>query len=162
MQLTRRQSKTLKILKQELVDFKTDVFYRTDKGVLRQKIQTMEDAVDLMTCKKVGPMSCQDVGVGAPPPPAGTVVDGKFHPYRCCLGRCEECPSLSVNRGEQYFDPPEDPKNSRTMIVWRKHEHRYWCKLHGNIDSGVCKQCEALPEKNRPTDKPRKTYDPVK
>ena len=70
----------MKDLKQELVDFKTNVFYRTDKGVLRQKIQTMEDAVDLMTCKKVGPMMCQDVGVGAPPPPTATVVEGMFHP----------------------------------------------------------------------------------
>ena len=54
------------------------------------------------------------------------------------------------------------------MITWRFHESRYHCKLHGaflNKTKGkesVCPWCDGLPKKEQPTQKPKKTEDPVK
>ncbi len=130
----------------ELAEFKKDVFYydRKEKK-LKQRGTTMEAALDLMTCKPVGPQYCQPTAPMIGPQLEGTVEsESKFHPYNCCLGRCDDCPSLPLNHGEQKYVVPDD-ENSIDMIVWRKHEHRYHCKLHGSNRTEKCSRCEELP-----------------
>ncbi len=127
-------------------EFKKDVFYydRQEKKH-KQRVATMEAALDLMTCKPVGPMYCQPTEFIGPRPEGYVEGESKFHPYNCCLGRCKDCPSLPLNHGEQKYAVPDD-ENSIDMIVWRKHEHRFECKLHGSNRTEKCSRCMELPE----------------
>ena len=89
--------------------------------------ERMEDAMRVMTCKPIG--------------------DTPFCPYKCCLGRCGECPNvLPVFSGETS----EDGAGTHNKITWQQHAYFYECHLHGPLGRQTkCAKCLALPEKDR-------------
>ena len=96
-----------------------------------QRHLKMRDACDSMTCERV----------------EGT----EFYPYKCCLGRCEECPTYPFRCGES--SRTGDGAGSR--ISWTQYETQYHCRLHQYIGaSSVCQQCKLLPKEEQPKKNP--------
>jgi hypothetical protein len=94
-------------------------------------------------------------------------------PYKCCIGRCNDCPGMPVRAGENYREKPGDDQTDlhRVMVTYNQHEIRHSCRIHGGfvnkkekggLKVGDCPSCAALEEHQRPTENPTKTNDPVK
>jgi hypothetical protein len=141
--------------KRELQTFLKDVFkeYLPGRFSPEPKYTKLEDLVNNEMC-------------------CGLIDGTKLCPYKCGLQRCEgKCQTFPRNHGEHHKARPRDKdakKNSHWMITWRFHESVYHCRIHNAFKNGtkgkesVCPWCETLTKKEQPTQKPKKTEDPVK
>ena len=104
-------------------------------------------------------MTCPLVSVGKNDP---SDADKSFHPFRCCLGRCDPC------RKRKFMIPREERQMTKEgpakEIVYRKYTCQYICYMHGAYKSEkktVCPKCLELPKNERPEKEPKAVLEEV-
>jgi len=97
-------------------------------------------------------LTCQSVG------------DTEFHPYKCCIGKCDDCPIWRLPRGMDFKKTPEWDTTGLTSIIYRVNEPGYECREHGHFTNETkkcktkCPTCIRIPEE-KPDKNPRSLQD---
>ena len=122
-------------------EFVEQVF--TDSTCRQQRQMNIKDVAEEMTCKPVG----------------GSFVGNDFHPHKCALGRCVECPEFIPPKGERTMVP-----NSKGgFISWSRYENQCTCGVHGYLGrKSTCQRCKELPPTERAKKDPQSKLEQVK
>ena len=84
-------------------EFLEEIFLpMTENEERKQKMTSLSQYVDSMTCGKILCGDGEDLTNKTP-----------LHHYNCCLGRCKNCPTPSIPKGENVFGKPVVDENGK-------------------------------------------------
>lgn len=112
----------------------------TDNSCSQQRQLNTKDVTNNMICRPVG----------------GSFLGNDFHPCKCALGRCTECPGFLPSRGERT----EIANSSGDFMSWSRCENQCTCRMHGCLGrKSTCQVCKELPSNQRAKRIPNRSWN---